>query len=377
MSLNNTTVLEVLPAGVVILNARGLVTECNPAAVSLLGEPLIGERWAAVIGRCFAPQADDGHEVSLRSGRRLNVQTCSLENGPGQLVMLYDVTETRELQSRLARHERLSMMGRMVANLAHQVRTPLSAALLYASHLENPQLTPELLQKCSRKLVSRLQHLERQVQEMLIFARGDCPVAERVAVADLWDDLQAAAEGTMGLRQVAIRWCADADLSGAIVCNRETLVGAVMNLVNNAADALQGGESPRIDVHLSVQPTHVIVEVLDNGCGFDAETGRRLKEAFFTTKSQGTGLGLAVVDGIARAHGGSFLIESAGVGRGARACLCLPLLTQAQPTVPGSSAQVGPAPTLPVSDDFIPQAAREAAWKPVQQSLATGGFAHV
>ena len=116
-TVSTTTVLEALPAGVIILNARGLVKECNPAAVALLGEPLIGEKWAAVINRSFKPQADDGHEVSLRDGRKLSVQTCSLENGPGQLVLLYDLTETRELQSRVARNERLSMMGRMVASL--------------------------------------------------------------------------------------------------------------------------------------------------------------------------------------------------------------------------------------------------------------------
>lgn len=193
MSLNTTTVLEALPAGIIILNARGYVKECNPAAVALLGEPLIGERWSAVIDRSFAPQEDDGHEVSLKDGRKLSVQTCSLENGPGQLVLLYDVTETRVLQSKVARNERLSLMGKMVASLAHQIRTPLSAAMLYASQLNNPNLSPEMVQKCSKNS-RRGNHLEQQVKDMLMFARGDCPLAERLTIEALFHSIQAAAE---------------------------------------------------------------------------------------------------------------------------------------------------------------------------------------
>ncbi len=343
-TVSTTTVLEALPAGVIILNARGLVKECNPAAVALLGEPLIGEKWAAVINRSFKPQADDGHEVSLRDGRKLSVQTCSLENGPGQLVLLYDLTETRELQSRVARNERLSMMGRMVASLAHQIRTPLSAAMLYASQIGSPQMTPDLLQKCSRKLVSRLNHLEQQVKDMLVFARGDCPLAERITSTELLQDIKNATEHLLSgpiQKQamdtgevvtwrtedhgVCLRWHHNGR-SQTLICNRETLIGGVMNLINNAIEALAGSQAPLIDVALLVHQKNLFISVTDNGAGFDAAAGARIKEAFFTTKSQGTGLGLAVVEGIARAHHGVFHIASPGPGLGATATLVLPLV---------------------------------------------------
>ena len=113
--------------------------EANPAACELLGEPLVGELWRQVIARSFAPRKDDGHEISLRDGRRLSIATRSLDAEPGQLVLLNDLTETRRLQDQLARHERLSSLGRMVASLAHQIRTPLSAAMLYAGHLADAE----------------------------------------------------------------------------------------------------------------------------------------------------------------------------------------------------------------------------------------------
>jgi two-component system sensor histidine kinase FlrB len=136
--------LALLPGGVIVIDDQGLVREANPAACELLGEPLLGQLWRQVIARSFAPRKDDGHEVSLRDGRRLSIATRSLDAEPGQLVLLNDLTETRRLQDQLARHERLSSLGRMVASLAHQIRTPLSAAMLYASHLaeDDRELAP-------------------------------------------------------------------------------------------------------------------------------------------------------------------------------------------------------------------------------------------
>lgn len=170
--------LDLLPGGVIVIDGQGLVREANPAACELLGEPLIGQLWRQVIARSFAPRKDDGHEVSLRDGRRLSIATRSLDAEPGQLVLLNDLTETRRLQDQLARHERLSSLGRMVASLAHQIRTPLSAAMLYAGHLaDNEQaLSAQTRQRFAATLKERLHELEHQVRDMLVFARGELPL---------------------------------------------------------------------------------------------------------------------------------------------------------------------------------------------------------
>ncbi len=320
-----STLLKALPAGVVVLDVRGTVQECNPAAVGLLGEPLSGERWVDIIQRCFAPKADDGHEVSLKDGRRLNIQTCSLENGFGQLILLSDLTETRNLQAQLARNERLSSMGRMVASLAHQIRTPLSAAMLYAGHLATPEIAPSLRMKCAEKLQSRLAHLEQQVRDMLVFAKGDSPIAERIGLRALFAQTKAAAEGIQYARNLQVSWTVE-DVNAEIFCNKDAMVGAVINLVNNACEALVGVTDPSIEVSFKVPGKgFAIIEVKDNGAGFQPHEGLRLMDAFYTTKSNGTGLGLAVVHSVAQAHHGRFFISSQGVGLGARAILTLPV----------------------------------------------------
>lgn len=317
-------ILDLLPGGVVVIDGQGRVREANPVACELLGEPLVGALWRDVIARCFAPRKDDGHEISLRNGRRVSLATRSLEAEPGQLVMLQDMTETRLLQEQLARHERLSSLGRMMASLAHQIRTPLSAALLYAGHLSERPLPFEQQQRFALRIKERLQELEHQIRDMLVFARGELPLSDRLSPKELFDALRAAADShVQGLQ---VRWQCDAR-GGELLCNRDTLVGAILNLINNAVQA--GGPQVRLKIHLLRRGDTLRLAVSDSGPGIEPAVLARLGEAFFTTKTAGTGLGLAVVKAVARAHRGELLLRSR-VGRGTCAILELPLILAAE-----------------------------------------------
>ncbi|MDZ3993185.1 sensor histidine kinase [Pseudomonas sp. Teo4] len=314
--------LDLLPGGVIVIDGQGLVSEANPAACDLLGEPLVGQLWREVIARSFAPRKDDGHEVSLRDGRRLSIATRSLDAEPGQLVLLNDLTETRRLQDQLARHERLSSLGRMVASLAHQIRTPLSAAMLYASHLadESQALAPQTRQRFASNLKERLHELEHQVRDMLVFARGELPLGDRITPKGLFQALQQAAQSHV--QGHAVRWQCDSHL-GELLCNRDTLVGALLNLIENALQASDGPARLKVHLYRRQQVLHLCVS--DAGCGIGADVLERLGEPFVTTKATGTGLGLAVVKAVVRAHQGSVRLRSK-VGRGTCVRVELPLI---------------------------------------------------
>lgn len=320
-----STLLTALPAGVVVLDSQGVVTQTNPAAIALLGEPLDGERWIDVIQRCFAPRRDDGHEVSLKDGRRVSIEIRTMENQPGQLILLTDLTETRQLQSQLAHAQRLSAMGKMVASLAHQIRTPLSAAILYGGHLSQDELDEEMRQRCASRLMSRLTHLEQQVRDMLIFARGETRLAEELSAGTLVSALRSAVEGITLNPGAEVTVVDEVPAECRLMCNRDALVGACTNLVNNG---LEAGAS-RVAVQIVPVGHELVIRVIDNGPGFDRSETGRLMEAFYTTKSHGTGLGLAVVQAVVKAHQGQFTIESPEQG-GAVATLRLPQLKNSQ-----------------------------------------------
>jgi two-component system sensor histidine kinase FlrB len=314
--------LSALPAGVVVLDGRGRVQEYNPAAVDLLGEPLSGVAWTDVIARAFVPRAHDGHEISLRDGRLVGVATRSLDPEPGQIVLIHDLTSTRRLQEQLARHQRLSSLGEMAASLAHQVRTPLATALLYVSHLNRPQLEESDRLRVAEKILSRLRHLERLVNDMLVFARGDAQQREIIALTPLLNEIQQALEPQLNAAACHLVLSAGAD-GTQLQGNREALAGALLNLATNAIQACGTGGEIRLAAAVT-RDGMVEISVSDNGPGIPAELQERIFEPFFTTRADGTGLGLAVVQAVTRAHGGELRLDSTP-GAGATFRLRLPL----------------------------------------------------
>jgi two-component system sensor histidine kinase FlrB len=321
-------VLAAIPAGLIMLDPQGKVSQANEAAVELLGDPLIGVSWLAVVQRAFAPRSDDGHEVSLKDGRRVSLSISSMSAGQGQLILLQDLTETRRLQEELARHERLSSMGHMVASLAHQLRTPLSTALLYAGHLQKEGLEEHQQQKFAGKLKSRLQHMDQQIRDMLIFAKGETRMARRLAVEDLAKALYEAVQPVVDKYQLNFNWQVNLQPCELVV-SLDSLVGAVLNLVNNAAEA--SDPPPPVALHLETvadlpgQPgMHLLLCVADEGPGIGRDKVVKAQEPFYTTKSQGTGLGLAIVQAVVEAHKGRFWLQSR-TGEGTRAWIALPM----------------------------------------------------
>jgi two-component system sensor histidine kinase FlrB len=323
------SLLHMLPGGILLLDGEGRIRECNPAASALLlpnetdSSVLLGKLWREVIITSFSPKPDDGHEISLVDGRRVSLQTASLGSEPGQIILITDQTETRKLQESLSQHQRLSSMGNMVASLAHQIRTPLSAAMIYGEHLQNEELQPEQREKFANKMMQRLHHLEHQIRDMLIFARGEAPLNDDLALSQLLHDWQEALEIPLQQNNATCEFQVN-KVDVHIHCNRDALIGALMNLVNNALEAC--GQGANLQVRVNVNPHfQVTIEIEDDGPGFTRAINDQILQPFFTTKSNGTGLGLAVVQAIARAHYGEFSIDSAG-SRGAIASFKLPAL---------------------------------------------------
>jgi two-component system, sensor histidine kinase FlrB len=321
----HSALLEILPAGVVLLDGKGYVSEANPAALDLLGEPLEGQLWLDVIKRSFAPKHDDGHEVSLIDGRRVRIETRSLTTGCGQLILLSDLTETRLLQEKVSRTERLGSLGKMVASLAHQIRTPLSTAMLYAGHLRKERISDDMRKECADKLLSRLTHLEHQIRDMLIFAKGETRLAEQLDMPAFFESLKSAAMPILDKHDVESEW--NNASVGHILCNKETLIGACLNLITNSIEAYEPskpGAKLRINIRaVDSDSRYACLQVCDDGPGIPHDLESKITEPFFTTKSQGTGLGLAVVQAVVKAHNGKFSIRSNS--QGTVASILLPL----------------------------------------------------
>ena len=219
--------------------------------------------------------------------------------------------ETQRLREEAERNRRLAAMGEMAAELAHQLRTPLAAALLYAGNLENPGLSESSRISIAQKTVGRLKHLEHLIQDTLLFARGEVLGRETFSVTDLLTDLTSTFEPLARKHDIALRTNVQTECS--VTGNRKALVGALTNLLENAMQAVDAGG--QVTVSASRRDSQLLLGVSDNGCGMSPAIAARLFEPFFTTRCDGTGLGLAIARGVARAHGGNIEVNSQeGVG---------------------------------------------------------------
>ncbi len=314
--------LDVMPAGVVVINSLGVVQQCNPAAVNLLGEVLLESHWRDVVRRRFAPQADDGHEVSLIDGRRVSIATRALQDNQGQLVLLTNLTETRQLQERVSHFQRLSEMGKMMASLAHQIRTPLTAALLYTSNLTLAELNIDQRMKFANKAKKRLLNIEQQISDMLIFAKGECQLSDKVTLAEIFEEIEDSLDLPLVQYDADCDFCRN-DIELTLSCNKEVLIGAILNVVINALQACI--ENAHIRIEAKLFDSWLVLSIIDNGPGMDEATLKQVQDPFYTTKSHGTGLGLSVAKVVAKAHNGRFEMASE-LGKGTVAGFWFPLV---------------------------------------------------
>lgn len=318
-------ILAALPAAVIVLNAQNQVVDCNDVAIKYLGEPLIGQNWPAVVQRSLISVFDNPHERQLRDGTRVSVTHNALNNETGQIILLSDVSELRSLQDMVNQQKHLSAMGEMVASMAHQVRTPLSTAILYASQMNKDSVPDNSRIKFSNKILERLHYLERQVNDMLIFAKEGRLAMEAFSLQHFLSKVNDNMQDLVSNHNLkfTINNKVQAD---EMLGNEDALLGAVMNLLNNAVDA-QSAEGVISMILHQCDQSSLQIQIQDNGSGIDDETKQRLFEPFYTTKTKGTGLGLAVVDSVIRAHSGSIKCESQK-GRGTLFTLRLPCINQ-------------------------------------------------
>lgn len=314
--------LEALPGAVVLLDGDGIIRECNERATTLLDQPLVGCAWSAIVRREFRRAEFTDGDLKRKDGRWLSLARRPLESEPGEILLLTDVTETRRLAELLQRAERLSGIGEMTARLGHQIRTPLTSAMLYASRLAKG--ADEEQRETAQIVINRLRELGAMVDDMLRYAAGVPKPGHVVGVGALLDRVAETMLPQFDGRGRLAVVVASGDEALAVRADAEALQGALTNLVSNALQSAADGRDLTVELGAVCRDERVCLTVADNGHGIDATLRERIFEPFFTTRPQGTGLGLAVVRSVAAAHEGEVGLES-GPG-GSTFSICLPLV---------------------------------------------------
>ena len=312
------TMLDALPGGVIILDKENTITEANPQARALLGEPLEGQTWALIEQR---GRFNSQGSFEIR-GRRLNISTCPLPGGEETIVLVSDITAQHTLQRELGRKTRLSSLGEMAARLAHQIRTPLSSTVLYVDQLSK-DLDHAKRERICNALKAQLSQTESLITSMLGFVRGGSLLClEPSNVKDVVEGALASCEGVIEASGASIS-VNKINPSLQILASPTELASVIANMLQNAIQVCDG--QAEIEVWAGAVNQHMmLIRVSDNGPGIPEEFIEQVFDPFFTTRAAGTGLGLAVLASVVERHGGTVHATNRESG-GAQFTILLPV----------------------------------------------------
>lgn len=319
-----SSLVSVLPGGVLIVDPRQVIRDANPEAIQLLGEPLVGQCWGDVVYRVSGNSELQSRELRLSNGLTYSVVSRLLDSSGDHVVLITDVSEIHRLQDQLGRKKRLTALGGMAARLAHQIRTPLSSTTLYLSQLSRHDLASEQRQKISAKVSDRLNHMGNLLDSMLSFVRGDeAPTMTVVYLDQVLQGFKSTVQPQIE-KSGSTLLVPPVDDTLMILGDHDELIGALSNLVMNALEAM--GQPVTIELWVGALNSEWLqIRIRDNGPGIPEEILDRIFDPFFTTRALGTGLGLAVVAMTVSNHGGEIVVHNRPEG-GAEFLIDLPIV---------------------------------------------------
>jgi two-component system nitrogen regulation sensor histidine kinase NtrY len=337
------TVLAGVSAGVIGLDADGLITIVNRAAARLLNaapEELESQHYAGAVPELAVlirraiqePAARAGGEVTVkRAGttRSLSVQVTSEHGhyGSGYVATFDDITD-------LVSAQRTAAWADVARRIAHEIKNPLTPIQLSAERLKRKYggqvgADREVFEQCTDTIIRQVGDIGRMVDEFSSFARMPTPVMRRECAQELLQ--QAVFLQRVAYPQITFETHIPRELIW-FECDGRLVSQALTNVLKNATESIaargaEGDDTPgRIAVAIETSDVQVAIKVSDNGVGLPAEHRHRLTEPYVTTRAKGTGLGLAIVRKIMEDHGGEIVLEDAAEdGKGAQVTLAFPL----------------------------------------------------
>lgn len=306
-------VLESLPCGVLVCGGDDQVLHVNTRATDILG------RSSQQLTNTDVPVGLDkeGTVDWTRddSGvRSLVVRSSSVENEHGKslgsVIIVDDRTELAELTERLHRLDKMAALGTLGAGIAHEIRNPLNAISGFASLMVKRVEGDDTLRKWAQHIADGAREADAIISGLLTFA-----APERIALQQL--DASELAREVIALALRESEACEGPTATVGLECgesislagDRLKLRQALRNLIANALDAQRGEEAAHAVLSITEQGSAIAFDVRDAGPGMPDDVARRATEPFYTTRAEGTGLGLALAHTIAQLHGGDLTIR--------------------------------------------------------------------
>ncbi len=317
-----------LPVGLIAIDSKGQIILYNRFAQDLTGisekvalgnnsmifkglpevkEALEGE--SAENGFAFQKEVQLVAESGVCHTVQLNRMAIIDRDGSfvGTLLMIQDLSQVKNLEEDLRRSERLAALGKMAAGVAHELRNPLSSIKGLALVLRSKSCNENHDREAADILVQEVERLNRSISELLDYARPQKLQKNKVDIQKLLE--KAVSLLSMDAEASGVQMVTDfPELLPMLNADEDKLIQVFLNLFLNSIQAMAGGGTLTVSTMKTEESVKIVLT--DTGCGVSADNISRVFDPYFTTKPEGTGLGMAMSAKIVEEHGGSITFES-------------------------------------------------------------------
>ncbi len=321
-------VLDSLEEGVAVVGPEGTLLRVNRSFARLglgvaggpIADPVLSD---LVRGRADGRAAARLHRHTPQGPVELAATVVPVRGEePTKVLTVQDVTGIRREEEEGGRRRRLEALGRMAAELAHELRNPLGSIRLFAAMLRDDLADRPSSREMAEQILAASAGLETTVSNLLSFAAPARCSPRELDLAAVARDVCALFAAVCASRGVLVE-APGPEASVRVEADPEALRQVLLNLLGNALAATEAGG--RITVRAIGRRSAAVLEVEDTGRGIAPEDLPRVFDPFFSRTPGGTGLGLAIAHAIVERHGGRIALESAP-GKGTRASVELPAL---------------------------------------------------
>ncbi|CAM4340329.1 ATP-binding protein [Paenibacillus tarimensis] len=339
-------VLQHMDSGIALFDSEGLLSFINLQMAKILDIPrkmLLGcslkeilyhpqlrksvKRMIIRVCKEMMLQRSRYYEIQDSAGRHLLITITYGDQLDGDyLISVKDVSEYKQIEQTAYQNDKLAMLGKIAAAIAHEIRNPLTSIRGFIQLLR-PHLMQLGKEEYARIILAEIDRANDIIYEFLNSSKPSAPMAQEVRIASLLKEVILLSESEALMRGCQLQF-ETSDESLCVSIDVKQIKQVILNLVKNAMDAIGelNGERPGlITIKTLRNEQFVEISIRDNGRGMDRLTMNKLFDPFFTTKEAGTGLGLSVSYRIIRNHGGTIRVDST-LGEGTEFNIYLPLV---------------------------------------------------
>lgn len=319
----NEVLVASLPVGLIAIDENDTIQVINDAAAKITGlvrSKTIGIDYVQCLPvSLHAMLGDNSNEKGIALETHLGNYILDVSVVPvtpgkgvlgGKVMLIRDLTKVKRLESELQRSERLAVIGKMAAGVAHELRNPLSSIKGLTLLLKSKLAADSDGVEAADTLVREVERLNRSIGELLDYAKPGRLLLEPFQITTILDKTLSLVEPELAIYGVRLAREVEDGLPNVLI-DKDKLSQVLLNILLNALQAMEDTEGQRIlTVKLHGENDWVLLSIADTGCGIASQNLKKIFDPYFTTKNNGTGLGLALSLKIVEEHGGKLLVSS-------------------------------------------------------------------